>query len=133
MSRRLACGLTALTLLFLGATPASADDTPRIVITRVDATDFPTVRLVASVVDAGGKPISGLRAEDLRLRERNLPASATISLASLTSPVALALVIDTSGSMSGRPIEDAKAGVTSMINALGPEDEVAVIGFSANV
>src|SRR5258708_6190242 len=134
MSSRLrATFAAAIAAVFLMGGAALADDPIRIVISRVDAGDFPTVRLVASVVDASGKPVRGLRAEDLQLRERNLPTSAKVTLATLVSPVALALVVDTSGSMSGRPLADAKAAIATMISALGPNDQVAIVAFNATV
>ena len=122
-----------MAVLFLLSGPARADDPMRIVISRVDAGQFPTVRLVASVVDASGKAVPGLRPEDLQLREGNLPISPTVTLASLVYPVALAIVVDTSGSMSGRPLVDAKAAMATMITALGPNDQVAVLSFNATV
>lgn len=132
-SRRIAAVAAAIAVLFLMTATAQADDPIRIVISRVDAGQFPTVRLVASVIDASGKAVPGLRPEDLQLRESNLAISATVTLASLVSPVALALVVDTSGSMSGRPLADAKAAMATMISALGPNDQVAVLSFNATV
>src|SRR5258706_1815343 len=96
----------AIAAVFLMGGAALADDPIRIVISRVDAGDFPTVRLVASVVDASGKPLRGLRAEDLQLREPNQPTSAKGTLATLLFPLALALLVVTSGRMSGRPLAD---------------------------
>src|SRR5688500_8161197 len=130
MSRRVVGALTAVVLLVLLSGTALADDPVRIVISRVDAGEFPTVRLVASVIDANGKAVPGLLAQDLRLRERGLPIAANVALASLRSPVALALVVDTSGSMLGRPLADAKVAIGSMISALGPSDQVAVLPFN---
>jgi len=92
-SRRIAAVAAAIAVLFLMTATAQADDPIRIVISRVDAGQFPTVRLVASVIDASGKAVPGLRPEDLQLRESNLAISATVTLASLVSPVALALVV----------------------------------------
>jgi len=132
-SRRIVAVAAAAAVLLLLSATAQADDPVRIIISRVDAGQFPTVRLVASVIDASGKAMPGLRPEDLRLREGNLPISATVTLASLVSPVALALVVDTSGSMSGRPLADAKAAMATMISALGPNDQVAILTFNATV
>src|SRR5205823_10262241 len=123
----------ALLMVALGAGSAVADDPMRIVVKRIDADAFPKVRLVASVVDANGDPVAGLRTQDLQLRERNAATAVTVELASRTSPIALALVIDTSGSMSGRPLADAKAAVGTMIAALGTNDQLAVLSFNSAV
>ena len=134
MFRRIASALAAaIAVVILLGGGALADDPYRIVVTRVDASDFPTVRLVASVVDQNGKAVGGLRPQDLQLREGSALPSANISLASAVSPVALALVVDTSGSMSGRPLADAKAAVSAMIASLGPNDQVAVLSFNSAV
>lgn len=44
-------------------------------------------------------------------------------------PVNVALVIDTSGSMEGKPIEDARAASLAMIRSLKDGDRVAVVAF----
>jgi len=122
-----------LALVLSGGGLAQADETYRIVISRVDAGDFPRVRIVASVVDAGGRAVPGLRPQDLQLREGNATSQASVTLASKVSPVALALVVDTSGSMAGRPLGDAKAAVATMIATLGATDQVAIVSFNAAV
>lgn len=45
-------------------------------------------------------------------------------------PVALALVIDTSGSMGGSKIEDAKRSALAMLRQMRPQDRIAIINFS---
>ena len=110
--------LAVVATLLLGAGVARADDPYRVVLSRVDPSDFPTVRLVASVVDASGKAVPGLRPQDLQVREGTIAPQANVTLASMVSPVALALVIDTSGSMAGQPLADAKAAVGSMVGSL---------------
>ncbi|MGH2485693.1 MAG: vWA domain-containing protein [Ktedonobacterales bacterium] len=44
-------------------------------------------------------------------------------------PLTLALVLDRSGSMSGRPLEMAKAVATRLVNDLAPDDQIAVVAF----
>ena len=45
----------------------------------------------------------------------------------------LALVIDRSGSMSGRPLEEAKRCVGMIIDRLGPQDRAAVVTYDSEV
>ena len=130
MCRAVATTVAALLILLLNGGLARADDPLHIVLSRVDPGDFPTVRLVASIVDSSGKAVPGLKTSDIQVRERGALAQTSVSLASTMSPVALALVVDTSGSMSGRPLADAKAAVATMIAALGPTDQVAVMAFN---
>ncbi len=132
MIRRLAIGLFVAASL-ASASSASADDGTHIVVTKLDVSEFPQVRIVASVTDAQGRPLKGLTAADLTVSEGGIPQQASIELASQSAPVAVALVLDTSGSMLGRPLADAKAAMISLIQALGPTDKAAVITFEANV
>ncbi|MEK6227457.1 MAG: VWA domain-containing protein [Chloroflexota bacterium] len=133
MFRRTSFVLGLAIAQLLGGGVASADDPYHIVLSRVDPSDFPTVRLVASVVDSSGKAVPGLRPQDLQIREGTVTPESTVTLASMVSPVALALVVDTSGSMSGQPIADAKAAVTTMVGSLGAIDQVAILSFNSTV
>lgn len=122
---------TALVALALGASVAHAEDPAvRLAVTALDASEFPTVRLVVTAVDSSGRPLKGLTPKDLQIVEGSTIRSATVELASRTAPVALALALDTSGSMSGTPFADAQRAVTSMVRALGPGDQAALITFS---
>ena len=117
--------------LAAGAVTATADDGVRIVINEVDASEFPQIRVVAGVTDAAGKPVRGLSASQLLVSEGGAPQNASVELASLVSPVALALVLDTSGSMAGRPLADAKAAMAFLARGLGQNDQGSIVTFSA--
>jgi tight adherence protein C len=67
------------------------------------------------------------------LSENGAAQNATIELASQTAPIALAIVLDVSGSMGGRPIGDAKQAITALINGLGPQDQAAFLTFDSVV
>jgi Ca-activated chloride channel family protein len=47
------------------------------------------------------------------------------------APVSLVLVIDTSGSMAGRKIEDARRSALAMLDEMRPDDMVGVVRFSS--
>src|SRR5207247_11435292 len=98
-----------------------------------DAVSFPTAPFVSAVLALQGAAVGGLRPQDLQVRESGVASQANVSLASMVSPVALALVLDTSGSMSGRPLADAKTAMATMISALGANDQVAILSFNATV
>lgn len=46
------------------------------------------------------------------------------------APISLAVVLDTSGSMSGEKIEDAKRSILRLISDMRDEDEIAVVRYS---
>ena len=119
----------ALSGIFPGV--AAADDPPRMRITQVDPSDFPNVRVVASVVDAQERPVTGIEASSIVVSEDGRPQRPSIETATKVAPIALALALDTSGSMAGRPLADAKSAMRTLIESLKPADQGAIITFSS--
>src|SRR5262249_39631334 len=122
-----------LVAMLAAAGPASADDGVRIRIERIDTLQYPTMRMVAAVVDGAGRPVRGLNASDLVLTEDGIPVPARVDLASDAAPVALAFVLDASGSMAGGPLQEAINATVAMTQRLGVRDQAAVITFRENV
>jgi len=107
-----------LFVALLLATSASAANAPT--IGPVDATGYPTVRFSvvtpkptsrAPVVREDGEPVVGFEAENLARAK------------------SIAVVVDRSRSMSGKPIADAVDAARSFIASKSPADRVAVIAF----
>lgn len=48
------------------------------------------------------------------------------------SPIAMALVVDTSGSMAGQKIQDAKRAALSLLDEMRPEDSVVLVRYATN-
>ena len=134
MSRALAVlfGVTFIAALVCPAV-ALADDTVRLNVTQIDPSDFPNVRVVASAVDAQGKPVKGLQASDLIVSESSRAQRIGVDLANTATPIALVLVLDTSGSMAGKPFADAKAAMNALAQSLGPKDQAAIVTFNTAV
>jgi tight adherence protein C len=132
MLRRVShAGVAALALINLfAAGVAHADDPVRLTVDQLDASEFPTVRVIASATDASGRAITGVTGGDLHVTESGMPQTATIELAAVNAPVTLALALDTSGSMAGAPFAAAKAAIASMLERLGPSDRAALITFA---
>jgi tight adherence protein C len=122
----------ALALAVAGIFPgvAAADDPFRMQITQVDPSDFPNVRVVASLVDGQQRPVSGVDASSIVVSEDGRPQRPSIETATKVAPIALALALDTSGSMGGKPLADAKAAMRTLIESLKPADQGAIITFS---
>lgn len=128
-----AAAVLALALAFLGTGFVAAGDEPwTITITKLDATGFPTVRMVATVTDGQGKPVRGLTARDLVVLESGSKVAVDVNFVSRSTPIAVALVVDTSGSMGGQPFADARGAIGSLIDSLGAADKAALITFNAN-
>ena len=122
--------LVALALLLALASSAVAD-TYKIVVTQLDLTAYPTVRLVASVTGADGRPVKGLRPQDFVVTEAGRRVVADVRLASEVAPVAAVLAIDSSGSMANA-MPDAKSAAISLIRTLSDADRAAVISFNTS-
>jgi len=112
---------------------AAGDEGLRIRVERVDTLSYPLVRFVTSVTDASGRPVAGLTADHLRVSEGGVAVPARVDLASQTTPVALAFVIDTSASMAGAPLQQAISATIGLSQRLGPRDQAAVITFRDTV
>jgi len=122
----------ALALTFLALVPgrALADDPLRIKITQVDAAAFPDVHFAVSIFDSQDRPVSNLSPSEIFVSEQGRPQAVTLEPASRNAPVALALALDTSGSMAGRTLVDAKAALALLVRSLGPEDAAAIVTFN---
>jgi VWFA-related protein len=96
-----------------------------------DPTNFPTISTLVTVLDPEGLPITGLDASNFSVFEdgQQVPVSRVDPVVNPDVKIAVALVIDISGSMYGTKIQDAKAAASTFVSGLGPNDLVAVIGF----
>ena len=89
------------------------------------------INVTATVVDAHGRFVAGLRKEDFRVFEDD--RLQTIShFNSERVPVSLGIVLDTSGSMDGDKMVAARRALERFLyELLGPEDEVFLYRFNA--
>jgi len=115
-------------VLLIGAQTAGAAN---IVLQDVGVEDYPTVSidvaLTADLVPETGAPRfvvleNGIEAQDVRAE------SAAVD----SPPIDVVLLLDTSGSMRGAPLEAAKAAAKGFVESLRPEDRVAVVAFSSS-
>src|SRR5438552_1297867 len=140
MRRRQMIGLAAGMILFLplafqgqvslptrekaGAKPA--DEFPRSDL-RVDRTE---VLVPVAVNDAYNRPVAGLDKENFRVFDDKVEQIIS-SFAMEDEPVAVGLVFDTSGSMSGAEREEHLAA-TEFFKTANPEDEFALVEFDSS-
>jgi VWFA-related protein len=101
----------------VGQTP---DDVVRI--------DTSLVQLNIGVADRQGKPVTDLQSNNFRVYEDGVRQN-LMSFESTTTPFSLAMLLDMSGStLSFR--QNLKFAAWRFVDALAPEDRVAVIGFN---
>lgn len=137
ITRRLAvAALAGLLAAVALATVALAQEGLEVRIRGVDAEDDGTTSVVVSVVgDAAEGQI--LAADQFDVTEQGSPVEVVDAeplLEGEGADVRVALVIDTSGSMSGQPMEDTKAAATSFLGeVMEPGVQVALIAFSSSI
>jgi len=105
-------------------------------IIGITSTDLSNVTVNTSVLDAKGQLISGLTIENFSITGALSESATIVDVANVTDDnlaFASVLVIDTSTSMSGLPMETAKEAARSYIGALGVNDPVAIVAFNSTV
>jgi len=88
------------------------------------------INVTATVADASGRFVSGLRQEDFLVYEDGQPQTVTHFSAERV-PVSLGIVLDTSGSMDGEKIDAARAALDRFLyELLDRDDEIFLYRFS---
>jgi len=117
--------------------PVYAQEPVTVRIDEVDFSAFPEVTVLLTIRDARGVPLTGLAAKNFDISEdRTLPSRPIIGVEALPNPdlpISVVLVIDVSGSMKGKPMEDAKDAAIRLLDRLGPQDRAAIIAFADEV
>lgn len=90
------------------------------------------VEVYATVTDANGRAVKGLRAEDFVLLEDDVPQTITTFVGG-DFPAAVALGIDRSFSMKGTPLTMARTAGRVFVSSLKPADRVMLISISGEV
>jgi VWFA-related protein len=88
------------------------------------------INVTATVSDVSGRFVSGLRQDDFQVYEDNQAQDISYFSADRV-PVSLGIVLDTSGSMAGDKIDEARAALDRFVfDLLGERDEVFLYRFS---
>jgi VWFA-related protein len=106
----------------LAATPLAADQTPRFGASA-------DLVVVDVLVTRDGRAVTDLTAADFEVRDSGVAQQVTLAAVS-SLPVNLLLVLDTSASVRGEPLEHLKAGAKAATAGLRPTDEAAIMTFS---
>ena len=126
--RRLAAvAVAALAALLASAGPAAAARQETLAVTG-DITAYPDIRLVVAAPAEVGDQV--LTAASFEVKEAGAVRPAKVE-ALPADQLQVALVLDTSGSMTGAPLAAAKSAAQSFLNQLPAGVPVSVIGFGA--
>ena len=88
----------------------------------------PELVMMEGELENGFVPAGQATSLALRLRVSTLPPRGMHR-----PPINVALVIDTSGSMDGRPIDDARAATAALLDSMHDGDRLAVVAFHSEV
>jgi Ca-activated chloride channel family protein len=90
------------------------------------------VEVYASVTDPSGRPVKDLPREAFSILEDDKPQQLTTFIAG-DFPVSVALALDRSASMAGRPLNTARTAGRAFVASLRPDDRAMLIGISSEV
>ncbi len=100
-------------------------------VAYTESVDVDVVQVTATVTDDDGHFVRGLKRQDFRLSEDNVPQGLTTFLAE-NVPLELIVAVDVSGSMTDA-MPKVKESVKRFLSAIRPTDRVTVLGFNDNV
>jgi Ca-activated chloride channel family protein len=129
-----ASGLAAVAALFVVSLHGQQPPTP--VRPDGDAAGFrfksgvELINVTATVSDGNGRFVPGLRQDDFIVYEDDVPVS-VVQFSAERVPVSLGIALDTSGSMAGVKIQEARDALDRLLNdLLDRQDEVFLYRFS---
>lgn len=110
-------------------------DSVQVHVDAVDTGGLPTVTATVTVTDSAGLPLADLPAGafSATVDGAPVPLAGVAGAADQDLGIAVALTFDTSGSMLGPPMEQARSAGRALVSQLGPADQAAVIAFSNEV
>lgn len=128
----LATAVCALASALALAPSANAQEPePGVVVSPIDAAQYPDMRAVVTVLTASGVPAPGLAADAFKVADpASIDVTSVVRAQDASLPLGIVVVIDTSGSMDGAPLELARAAASQLISQLGPSDQASIVAFS---
>ena len=126
------CSLALFIVIFSWSLSSAQPSPLNLKVENIDNSVFPQVKVLLSVSDAQGFPITGLDRNSFKVSEDNIPITDFVvsQFNNIEQPLAIVLVIDTSGSMAGKPLANSVTAAKDFISTLTSGDLVALISFS---
>ena len=121
---------------FLGNPGPSSSGGLNLTINQVIDTACPSDKVIVSVTDSSGKPVTGLTTSNFTLTESGTSRSITVvpvGTGSTTGAVSLAILIDASSSLSSSDLANEKSAAKQLVSQLGGSDQAAVYVFETTV
>lgn len=135
--------IALLLVMLLGAsTFTHAQGTVNLSIDDLQLDEFPRAKCMVTVRDANGVPITGMGADQSQLSRRfeivedgrvSFPPDEVEMQVNPDAVISVIMVIDISGSMKGKPLEEAIRASNALLDQLNAQDRAAVVAFADEV
>jgi VWFA-related protein len=104
-------------------------------IDSVNTSEYPRLQASVTVLDATGRPITGIPSQAFSADSDGvtLPVIGAVNALDANVPAAVVLAFDTSGSMQGPAIEQARQAGKALVGELGTNDQVSIVRFADTV
>jgi len=104
-------------------------------IEKIDDQTFPNNKVIISVSDAQGFPIEDLQSNNFKLSEdgKTVATFSVTPFQNFQQPLAIILIMDTSGSMQGKPLENSIAAAMQFNTSLAAQDVLGLVTFATEV
>jgi len=126
----------ALLFSFGSLLPVGAQGPVSVTIDDLNTDSYPDMKVLVTARDANGVPILDLGADSFELIEDGKVSFRPAEVTAQVNPdaaVSVMLVIDISGSMRGKPIEEAKRAANAFIDKLNEADRAGIIAFADEI
>jgi VWFA-related protein len=123
-------------LLASSLLPAIAQGPVNITVDDINLDDLPRGQVMVTVRDANGVPIPDLGTDKFEMVEdgrNSFPPSGVSQHVNPDAVISVVMVIDISGSMEGKPIQEAMRAANALLDLLSPQDRAAIIAFADEV
>src|SRR3972149_5713552 len=102
-------------------------------IKRADTSRYPYISLITNLTGGEDAKLPLLTQKNFSLRENKEKVSSleVEPILKQPEPLAVVLVLDVSGSMKGKPLEDAKSAARTFVELMKPQDQIAVVAFGS--
>ncbi|MBY0496457.1 MAG: VWA domain-containing protein [Cyanobacteria bacterium] len=124
--------MRARTQVALAAALLAAALSPRPQAAQVFRSTTDLVNVWATVTDRSGRVVPALTASAFTVKDEGVPQEVTFFRSEDDTPISVAIVVDTSGSMVDK-LADVQDALRHFIRLLRPEDEVFLLRFSDDV
>jgi VWFA-related protein len=133
---RLVMAVLILVLLLAGALPAGAQGVVNVSIDDLQMDQFPKVTAMVTVRNENGVPIVDLGRDKFEIVEdgrASFPPSEVTTQVNADAVISVVMVVDISGSMKGKPIQEAMRAANALLDQLSSQDRAAIIAFADEV